>query len=198
MGVFVGEAAAIGMLILIWTLLLVFFKECKIMQVKLETFTCSYLVMAIGFGYLLLGGFLYNLLGGEASVLQYDAVWNFGKYGEVLQNVESGSVDGFFANLYMLLARGLGKLVDGIWKKYVWMLFFVLPYAHRMFLPSEHGLVVFLLVGIIWVILRFRPVTKRKLKEGFFVRLWFGLGWIMLASFDTVLYFAEMVKRGGV
>lgn len=227
MNVFVGEVAAYGMLILIWTLLLICFKECKLLPVTGETFTSSYLVMGIGFGYLLLGGFFYNLFGGQASVLQYDTVWGFGSYGEMLQNVEAGSVEGVFANLYLLLARGLGKLffgqyeagliyasflltlltglmlqgllekvMDVTWQKRVWILFFVLPYAYRMFLPSAHALVMFALVGTVWLVVRLVPVPKLRKEDSFWVRLGYGLVLAILAGWNTVLYFVEMMTRG--
>ncbi|MBQ9141505.1 MAG: hypothetical protein IJX63_06880 [Lachnospiraceae bacterium] len=227
MNVFVGEVAAYGMLILIWTLLLVFFRECKIVPVRREAFTCSYLVMGIGFGYLLLGGFLYNLLGGQASVLQYDTVWGFGDYGELLQNAEDGSVEGIFVGLYLLLARGIGalffaeykagliytsflltlltglllqgileRLFEEAWQKRLWVLFFVLPYAHRLFLPSSHAVGMFLIVGAGWLLLHFVKVEKIMIKEKEYLGLGYGLVLTILASLNTVLYFAEMVKRG--
>lgn len=228
MNIFVGEVAAYGMLILIWTLLLVFFRECKIFPIKREAFTGSYLIIAVGFGYLLLGGFFYNLLGNQASALQYDVVWNFGSYGEMLQNVESGKVKGLFASMYLLLARGVGtlffgeygagliytsflltlltglmlqgileKFLDEVWQKKIWILFFVLPYSYRMFLPSHHSIIVFFLIGIVWLELCFIPVPKLKKREGFYVDLGYGLILTILAGLNTVLYFAEMVKRGG-
>lgn len=227
MNVFVGEVAAYGMLILIWTLLLVFFKECKILPVGREAFTGSYLVMGIGLGYMLLGGFLYNLLGGQASVLQYDAVWGFGSYGELLQNVENGSVEGLLAGLYLLMARGLGavffgeykagliyasflltlltglmlqgileRLFEKAWQKRLWVLFFVLPYAHRMFLPSAHALGMFFIVGAGWLLLRFVKVERIVIKENYYVGLGYGLVLTVLASLNTVLCFVEMLKRG--
>lgn len=227
MNVFVGEVAAYGMLILIWTLLLVFFKECKILPVKREAFTGSYLVMGIGFGYLLLGGFFYQLSGGQASVLQYDTIWGFGSYGELLWNVESGSVEGLFSTLYLLLARGIGtiffgqyqagliyasflltlltglmlqgileKCSDELWQKRLWVLFFVLPYAYRLFLPSAHALVVFLIVGVIWLVLRLVPVTKLVTSNSFWVRLGYGTVLALLAGLNTALYFVDMYKRG--
>lgn len=227
MNVFVGEAAAYGMLVLIWTLLLVFFKECKIAPIRRNAFTCSYLVMGIGLGYLLLGGFFYNLLGGQASVLQYDMIWGFGDYGELLQNVESGSVKGLFAGAYLLLARALGtiffaeykaaliyvsfllslltglmlqsileKLFEEAWQKRLWVLFFALPYAYRMFLPSAHGLVLFLIVGVFWLVLNLVKVRKRHIPDGVYLNLGYGLTLSILAGFNTALYFVEMVKRG--
>ncbi len=227
MNVFVGEVAAYGMLVLIWTLLLIFFKECKILPVKREAFTGSYLVIAIGLGYLLLGGFIYNLMGGQASVLQYDIVWGFGSYGELLQNVEGGSVEGIFTGLYLLLARGLGTLFFGeykagliytsflltlltglmlqgvlerlfekVWQKRLWVLFFVVPYAHRMFLPSAHALGIFLIVGAGWLLLRFVKVKRLDIKENYYVGLGYGLVLTILACLNTGLYFVEMMKRG--
>lgn len=227
MNVFVGEVAAFCMLLFIWTLLLVFFRECKILPVGREAFTGSYLVMGIGFCYLLLGGFLYNLLGGQASVLQYDMVWGFGSYGELLQNAENGSVEGLFAGMYLLLARGLGKLffgqykagliyagfllalltglmlqgileklLDEIWQKRVWVLFFVLPYAHRLFLPSAHALLLFLVTGVVWLVLSLVKVPRLQTQDGFYIRLAYGLVLTILAGLNTVIYFAEMVKRG--
>lgn len=227
MNVFAGEVAAYGMLALIWTLLLVFFRECKIVAVSRQSFTCSYLVMGIGLGYLLLGGFFYNLLGGQASVLQYDTVWGFGSYGELLQNVEGGQVKGILAGVYLLLSRALGtiffaeykaaliyvsflltlltglmlqgileKLFEEAWQKRLWVLFFVLPYAYRMFLPSPHGLVLFLIVGVLWLILPLLKRTKCELQDGFYVKLGYGLTLSVLAGCNTALYFAEMLKRG--
>ena len=227
MNVFVGEVAAYGMLILIWTLLLVFFKECKILPVTKKSFIDSYMVMGIGFGYLLLGGFFYNLFGGQASVLQYDMVWGFGSYGEMLQNVESSSVEGVFSSLYLLLARGLGKLffgqykagliyasflltlctglmlqrilekiMDTTWQKRAWVLFFVLPYAYRLFLPCSYAMVMFVLVGVASLVLHFVPVQKMQEEDGFYVRLGYGLMLTVLACWNCALYFTEMMTRG--
>ena len=227
MNIFTGEMAAFGMLILIWTLLLVMVKEFKILPVERESFCSSYIVMAIGLGYLLLGSFFYNLFVGQASVLDYDVIWGFGSYGELLQKVQEGSVQGIFNTGYLLLARGVGTLffkeyqvaliyvsffltlltglmlqgilkqtVDAVWQKRLWVMFFVLPYAHRFFLPSAYGLVMFCIVGAVWLLLRFVPVKRVRIVDNFYTQLVYGVLFVCMAGGNTVLYFMEMVTRG--
>lgn len=227
MNVFTGEMAAFGMLILIWTLFLVMLKEFRILPVARENFVGSYTVMGIGLGYLLLGSFFYNLFVTQASVLDYDVIWGFGSYGELLQQVQEGSVQGIFRKWYLLMGRELGTLffreyqvgliyvsflltlltglmlqgilkrfVEEAWQERLWLLFFLLPYAYRLFLPSEHGLVMFLIVGAVWLLVQFVPVKRLKLGNGFYAQMIYGVALIFLAGGNTILYFMEMVKRG--
>lgn len=225
MNVFTGEIAAFGMLALIWTLLLVFLKECKILPIKRESFTSSYMVMGIGLGYLLLGGFIYNLRCGQASVLQYDVVWGFGRYGELLENVTEGRAGSLFSEAYLCMARGLGalffgeykaglfylsflltlfnslmlqdileKLFDEVNQKRLWILFFVLPYSYRLFLPSPHALLLFLVVGVVWVVFLLKKVKRMVLQDNYYRTLGYGIVLTIFTCLNTVLYFTEMTK----
>ncbi len=227
MNVFVGEIAAYAMLILIWTLLLKFLQETGWIKVEKECFVSSYLVIAIGFGYLLMGGFIYNLLGGQASVLKYDTVWGFGEYAIYLQNCEEGSVDGLFSTLYLLLARGIGtiffkeyvvctiytsfllmlltglvlqgicrKCFDECWWRRVWFLFFLIPGVYRMFLPSEKSLICFIVVGVLWILIRFFQVRCHHLKEGFYSRMVYAGLVISLSGLQAAICFEQLIKRG--
>ncbi len=227
MNVFIGEIAGIAMLILIWTLLLKFLKESELVKIDKECFISSYLVMAIGFAYLLLGGFIYNVLGGEASVLKYDVVWGFGDYAVFWQNCEAGRVEGIFSALYLLLARGIsniffkeyiagpiytsflltllsGLMLQGICRKFLpeqwwrraWFLFFIVPGAHNLFLPSVNSLIAFMIIGVIWIITHFIPPKKPVLIDSFYSRMCYSCFVICLCGIEAAKCFVELMKRG--
>lgn len=112
MGKMLGELAGFAMLLLIWILFLNMLKEFKLISKERAVLVgkVSLCLWGTGIFYLVLGGFFYNISIGQASIFQYDVIWGYGDYAQIMSQVETGNVKGIFGALYLMLARGTGKL----------------------------------------------------------------------------------------
>lgn len=122
MGKLLGEAAGFAMLLLIWILFLNMLKELNLIRSERMTLIrkVSLYLWGAGIVYLVLGGFFYNISVGSTSIFQYDVVWGYGNYGQLMDEVENGTGNGngngLFSMMYLLAARGIGTL---FFKQYV-------------------------------------------------------------------------------
>lgn len=112
MGKTIGELAGFAMLVLIWVLFLNMLQELKLIKKEkaLLTGRVSLCLWLTGLFYLLLGGFFYNISIDRAAVFQYDVIWGYGSYGQIMSWLESGRVQGIFSMIYLMFARGMGKI----------------------------------------------------------------------------------------
>lgn len=112
MGKTIGELAGFAMLLLIWVLFLNMLKELKLIRKEkaLLIGKVSLCIWGAGIIYLVLGGFFYNISIDRAGIFQYDVIWGYGSYGQIMSQVENGSVQGIFSMIYLMIARGVGTL----------------------------------------------------------------------------------------
>lgn len=120
MGNTIGESAGFAMLLLIWILFLNMLKELNLISTERMALIRKVSLYLLGAGliYLVLGGFFYNISIDQASIFQYDVVWGYGNYAQVMGQLESGirNGNGFFSMIYLLVARGIGTL---LFKQYI-------------------------------------------------------------------------------
>lgn len=112
MGKAIGELAGFAMLLLIGMLFLNMLKEFGLADEKkaLLVRKLSLCLWGAGMFYLALGGFFYNISIGQASIFQYDVVWGYGNYAQMMEHVEDGNVQGVFSGIYLLAVRGIGRI----------------------------------------------------------------------------------------
>lgn len=112
MGKLIGELAGFAMLFLIWILFLNMLGDFKVVSngriAAIRKVSVG--IWGVGFFYILLGGFFYNISVGHSSIFQYDMIWGYGAYAEIMENVEAGSVGGIFRYGYLMIARFLGRV----------------------------------------------------------------------------------------
>lgn len=118
MGKTIGELAGFAMLLLIWILFLNMLGELKLIKREkvLLTGKVSLSVWGAGIVYLVLGGFFYNISVDRTGIFQYDIIWGYGSYGQIMNQVESGSVQGIVSMIYLMIARGVGTV---FFKQYI-------------------------------------------------------------------------------
>lgn len=118
MGKMLGELAGFAMLMLVWILFLNMLQEFKIVSKRraLLMGKVSLALWGTGIFYLVLGGFFYNISIGQASIFQYDVIWGYGNYAQIMNHVEAGNVNGVFSAFYLMIAHGIGKL---FFKQYI-------------------------------------------------------------------------------
>ncbi len=112
MGKTLGELAGFAMLLLIWILFLNMLKEFKLIGKKkaLLIEKVSLCLWGTGIFYLVLGGFFYNISIDKAGIFQYDVIWGYGNYAQMMNQVEAGRGDGIVSSFYLMIARGVGKI----------------------------------------------------------------------------------------
>lgn len=142
MGKTIGEAAGFAMLLLIWILFLNMLKEFNLSDSKRITFIrkISLSLFGVGIFYLVLGGFFYNISVGQAGIFQYDVIWGYGNYAQLMNKVEQGTGSGLFSMIYLSAARKMGIL---FFKQYVsaavyTSFFFAIAFGVRLYFLFEN------------------------------------------------------------
>ena len=112
MGKMIGELAGFAMLLLIWMLFLNMLKEFNLVDEKriLLIRKVSLCLWGTGMFYLVLGGFFFNISIDQASIFQYDVVWGYGNYAQMMAHAEDGIAQGIFSRIYLLIVRGIGNI----------------------------------------------------------------------------------------
>ena len=118
MGKTIGELAGFAMLLLIWILFLNMLGELELLKKEksllIEKVSLS--IWGTGIVYLVLGGFFYNISIDRTGIFQYDVIWGYGSYGQIMNQVENGSVQGVISKIYLMIARGIGAV---FFKQYI-------------------------------------------------------------------------------
>lgn len=142
MGKTIGESAGFAMLLLIWILFLNMLKEIKLISPERMHLIrkISLFLFGAGIFYLVLGGFFYNISVGQSGIFQYDVVWGYGSYAQMMSKVEQGTGNGLFSMIYLLAARTAGTL---FFRQYIsaaiyTSFFFAIAFGVRLYFLFEN------------------------------------------------------------